>query len=256
MELDEILSLSDRILTMFEGEIVGETAADESDARVIGAAMAGAAARPPGGVTDRSEAGGDSLRAVDIVVPLLNLALALAVAGVVVAAVGEDPLEALALLLRGALGYPEAVAYTLYYATNFVFTGLAVAVAFHAGCSISAARGRPVSAASAPASRRSLSAAGPPGRSCRFHCRRCGFRRPVGLRPGWLRARRGSHVVIVTIMFNFLAAALMTWLLVEVLAAPGQQAAESRPISPAARIPSSMTSSPGSVSISAIRRSI
>ena len=48
VELDEILSLSDRILTMFEGEIVGETAADESDARVIGAAMAGAAARPPG----------------------------------------------------------------------------------------------------------------------------------------------------------------------------------------------------------------
>ena len=37
------------------------------------------------------------------------------------------------LLVDGALGSPEAIGYTLYYATNFIFTGLAVAVAFHAG---------------------------------------------------------------------------------------------------------------------------
>ena len=36
-------------------------------------------------------------------------------------------------LFYGALGYEEGLGYTLYYATNFVFTGLAVAVAFHAG---------------------------------------------------------------------------------------------------------------------------
>jgi len=39
--------------------------------------------------------------------------------------------------------------------------------------------------------------------------------------PAVLQARRGSHLVITTIMFNFIAAALMTWLLVEVLIAPG-----------------------------------
>ena len=48
--------------------------------------------------------------------------------------VGENPLEAVAaILVYGAFGYGEAVGYTLYYATNFIFTGLAVAVAFHAG---------------------------------------------------------------------------------------------------------------------------
>ena len=44
--------------------------------------------------------------------------------------------------------------------------------------------------------------------------------------PGWLQARRGSHVVITTIMFNFIASALMTYLLVNVLIAPGRQIPE------------------------------
>jgi ABC-type uncharacterized transport system permease subunit len=35
--------------------------------------------------------------------------------------------------------------------------------------------------------------------------------------PGYLQAKRGSHVVITTIMFNFIAAALMTYMLVNVL---------------------------------------
>ena len=46
--------------------------------------------------------------------------------------------------------------------------------------------------------------------------------------PAWLQARRGSHVVITTIMFNFIASALMTYLLVNVLIKPGQQSPESR----------------------------
>ena len=41
--------------------------------------------------------------------------------------------------------------------------------------------------------------------------------------PAWLQARRGSHVVITTIMFNFIASAVMTHLLVNVLIKPGQQ---------------------------------
>jgi ABC-type uncharacterized transport system permease subunit len=55
--------------------------------------------------------------------------------------------------------------------------------------------------------------------------------------PGWLQARRGSHVVITTIMFNFLAAALMTYLLVNVLIAPGQQIPESATLPPSAWLP-------------------
>src|SRR5688500_8416561 len=66
-------------------------------------------------------------------VPLVNLLAALVVSGFVVFAVGQHPLEALEVLATGAFGYGEAIGYTLYYTTNFIFTGLAVAVAFHAG---------------------------------------------------------------------------------------------------------------------------
>jgi general nucleoside transport system permease protein len=66
-------------------------------------------------------------------IPLINVLLAFLSAGVVVALIGESPLEAVQVLIRGAFGYDEGVGYTLYYTTNFIFTGLAVAVAFHAG---------------------------------------------------------------------------------------------------------------------------
>ena len=65
--------------------------------------------------------------------PLLNLALAFLVSGLVVVLLGESPLQAVETLVYGAFGYGEAVGYTLYYATNLIFTGLAVAIAFHAG---------------------------------------------------------------------------------------------------------------------------
>ena len=72
----------------------------------------------------------------------------------------------------------------------------------------------------APLPRRRRLAGGPghPGR-------RSSWPRPFGAAwafvPAWLQARRGSHVVITTIMFNFIAAALMTHLLVNVLIKPG-----------------------------------
>jgi ABC-type uncharacterized transport system permease subunit len=55
--------------------------------------------------------------------------------------------------------------------------------------------------------------------------------------PAWLQAYRGSHIVITTIMFNFLAAALMVYLMVNVLIAPGSMSPESREFGPAAYLP-------------------
>src|SRR4029077_14236245 len=51
------------------------------------------------------------------------------------------------------------------------------------------------------------------------------------------QARRGSHIVITTIMFNFIASALMTYLLVNVLIKPGQQSPETREFGPGASMP-------------------
>ena len=66
------------------------------------------------------------------------------------------------ILVDGALGIGEGIGFTLYYATNFIFTGLAVAVAFHAGLFNIGGEGQAYSAASA-----SRSSASPldPGRT-------------------------------------------------------------------------------------------
>ena len=65
-------------------------------------------------------------------VPLLSLVIAFIISSIVILAIGENPWAALKLMVDGALGSAYGWGYTLYYATNFMFTGLAVAVAFHA----------------------------------------------------------------------------------------------------------------------------
>ncbi|MBP6764639.1 MAG: ABC transporter permease, partial [Rubrivivax sp.] len=55
--------------------------------------------------------------------------------------------------------------------------------------------------------------------------------------PGALQAYRGSHTVITTIMFNFIAAALLSYLLVNTLKEPGNMTPESRAFADSARLP-------------------
>jgi simple sugar transport system permease protein len=173
-----------------------------------------------------------------VLLPAANLGVALLLSAVVVLLVGESPIRAFRVLAAGAFGDGEAIGYTLYYATNFVFTGLAVAVAFHAGLFNIGAEGQAyiaglgvtllcLSAGAWPAwlvIPAAVAVAAASGAAWAFV-------------PGWLQARRGSHVVITTIMFNFIAAAVMTYLLVNVLIKPGQQSPETREFAPNTWLP-------------------
>ena len=67
-----------------------------------------------------------------VLIPLISLILAGLLSALVILAIGESPIEAVNLMITGALGSSYGWGYTLYYATNFMFTGLAVSVAFHA----------------------------------------------------------------------------------------------------------------------------
>jgi len=67
-----------------------------------------------------------------ILVPLISLLIAFVISGLVIWAIGQNPFAALNIMVAGAVGSAYGWGYTLYYATNFMFTGLAVAVAFHA----------------------------------------------------------------------------------------------------------------------------
>ena len=67
-----------------------------------------------------------------IVVPLISLFLAAFLSALLILAIGESPIAALNLMIEGTLFRSAGWGYMLYYTTNFIFTGLAVSVAFHA----------------------------------------------------------------------------------------------------------------------------
>ena len=176
--------------------------------------------------------------AITLLVPVFNLVAALVVSGLVVLVIGENPLEVVQLLVWGAFGYGEGVGYTLFYTTNFIFSGLAFAVAYHAGLFNIGAEGQAYLG----------------GLGVALACLYLDFL-PLPLLipaaiaasalfgaawafvPGWLQAHRGSHIVITTIMFNFIAASVMVYLLVNVLAPPGSMQPESATFSETARMP-------------------
>ena len=163
-------------------------------------------------------------------VPLVNLAVAFLVAGLVVLLVGENPLEAAYHLINGAFGRGEYLGFTLYYATTFIFTGLAVAVAFHAGLFNIGAEGQAyVGGLGAAIVAMSLDHYVPWYVTMPFAVIGAAvFGAAWAFIPAWLQAKRGSHVVITTIMFNFIGAALMVYLLVNVFIVPGKMAPETR----------------------------
>jgi len=179
-------------------------------------------------------------RWVDVgVLPAINLLLALIASGLVVLAVGENPIEAVELMLVGAFGYEEALGYTLYYTTNLIFTGLAVAVAFHAGLFNIGGEGQAyIGGLGVGLAMLVFDSFLPSFLLIPVGIAAAGlFGAAWALIPAWLQAYRGSHIVITTIMFNFIAAALMVYLLVNVLIMPGQMSPETRPFAEAALLP-------------------
>ncbi len=163
-------------------------------------------------------------------VPLLNVAAAFLIAGLVVLLIGENPLRAARALVGGALGYGEGIGFTLFYATNFILTGLAVAVAFHAGLFNIGGEGQAylgglgVALVALALDRImpwwlvfpiAIAAAALFGAAWAFL-------------PAFLQARFGSHIVITTIMFNFVAASLMVYLLTSILKQPGSMSTQTR----------------------------
>ena len=149
---------------------------------------------------------------------LINIVAAFLIGGILVVAVGANPWAALKVVFRGSFGTLEGLSFTLYYATNFIFAGLAVAVAAQAaefniggeGQAYVAGLGVTLMAFALPA-----------------------LPWPVALLlgtavamaagaawayvPAVMSARRGSHLVITTIMFNFLASLLMAFVIVDLL---------------------------------------
>ncbi|MEO0567939.1 MAG: ABC transporter permease [Pseudomonadota bacterium] len=160
--------------------------------------------------------------------PLINLMAALFVCGLVVLAIGENPIEAMGVMIKGAFIYPGGLGYTLYYTTNFVFTGLAVATAFHAMLFNIGGEGQAYIAGLGAALAAFAVGAAPAIVAIPLAIAGAALFGAIwGVIPGYLQAKRGSHIVITTIMFNFIAASIMVWLLAGIMLEPGQQSPQS-----------------------------
>ena len=157
-----------------------------------------------------------------VLVQLISLLLAAILSALVIIGIGEDPVAAVKLMVQGSLGSTYGWGYTLYYATNFMFTGLAVAVAFHArmfniggeGQAMLGGLGVAVVCLYMPWPHWSLALIFATLSSAVFGA-------AWAFLPAYLQAKRGSHIVITTIMFNFIAAALLNYLLVNVMRPKG-----------------------------------
>ena len=171
--------------------------------------------------------------------PAINLAVALLVAGLVVALVGFQPWQVLTLLLKGAFGSKVGLSYTAYYATTFVFTGLAVAVAFHGGLFNIGGEGQAMMGGlGAGLAALAWSAQWPAWLMLPVMVAAAAlFGMAWAALPAALQAWRGSHVVITTIMFNFIASAILGYLLVNTLKEPGNMTPESRAFADSAHMP-------------------
>ena len=168
----------------------------------------------------------------DLVVTLVtvtNLLLAFFISGIVIWALGEDPWFALETMLYGAFGYDEGLGYTLYYTTNFIFTGLGFAIGFHCGLFNIGAEGQAYIGGLAVGllclwlENWSLWIVFPLAVIASII-----FGGIWGAIPGYLKARHGSHEVVTTIMFNFIASVIMVYLLSHVLRPPQEMSPESR----------------------------
>lgn len=173
------------------------------------------------------------------VLPVLNLLSALLVAALVIYLLGESPTESLRILIDSAVINPEGLSYTLFYASTFIFTGLSVSIAMKAGLFNIGSEGQLyVGGLGLTVVMLTLDHSLPAillipvamlGSAV--------FGAAWAFLPGYLQARRGSHVVVTTIMFNFIAASLMNFIIVKYLIPEGQQNPASRVFSEAGAMP-------------------
>ncbi|MYN16149.1 ABC transporter permease [Rugamonas sp. FT107W] len=177
--------------------------------------------------------------ATAFVMPVLNLLSALLVAALVIYLLGESPIESMGILINSAVVNPEGLSYTLFYASTFIFTGLAVSIAMQAGLFNIGAEGQmyfaglgltlAMLAFDSSLPMWILIPIGMIGAAL--------FGALWAFLPGYLQAKRGSHVVVTTIMFNYIAGALMNTVIVKYLVPAGEQNPASRAFSAAAEMP-------------------
>lgn len=163
---------------------------------------------------------------------LLALTLGLTVAG-------YDALAALRAMLDAAVGTPYAFfSQTLLRATPLILIGLGVAFAFRSGALNIGAEGQFLAGAVA-GTWAGVHAGGLPApiAVCWVLAAGCGGGLAWAAIPAWLRARFGVLEVITTLLLNFIAEALVSWMVTGPMQEARRAYPQSEPIAPVAHLP-------------------
>jgi ABC-type uncharacterized transport system permease subunit len=170
--------------------------------------------------------------------PFAALVVAAALIAVVIAALGANPFSVFAALTEGAFGTWYACADTLVKSTPLIFTGLAVSLAFSGALWNIGADGQLTVGAIAAGAIGPLLGDLPHAIAVAIILIAGAIGGAVwGGIAGWLRARRDVNEVISTIMLNFVAAQMLSWVVHGPLMEPSRAYPTSSPIAPSAMLP-------------------
>jgi len=172
-----------------------------------------------------------------IVLPIAAVVIALLIGALLMLAQGKNPAVAYWALLDGALGGWDNFARTLEKATPLIFTGLAVIVGLKGGLFNIGAQGQLLMGAIVAAYVGwQLSAPGLLHVPLALAAGTVAGMAPAAL-AGWLKAARGVHEVITTIMLNAIIINLTDWLAGNPWREPGQAITRTPEIQNSAKMP-------------------
>lgn len=169
--------------------------------------------------------------------PVIGLLISIAACTILLVILGESPLL-LVEALRSTCLTSFGLGYTLFYATPLIFTGLAVALGFHCGLFNIGAEGQLYIGSIAIV----LFAVFFPGVSATLAVPLAVLSAGIagglwGAIAGWLKAKRNSHEVVVTILLNFIGIAVVDYLILYPLRNPRTQNPETVKIAGAYHLP-------------------
>jgi len=163
------------------------------------------------------------LFALQIAAPLLAIFFGMLISSVIIIVIGRNPLDVYGVMVRFSLTRTDSLFSILFKATPLLFAGLAVAISFKAGLFNIGVEGQYYVGAFCAA----LVGFGLKGLPMIVHLPLALLAAMVGamawaLVPILLKLRRGAHEVITTIMMNYIASALLLYLINDVFRDPAQ----------------------------------
>lgn len=151
--------------------------------------------------------------AVAVLVPVVAIALALLIGGIVVLVAGADPTAAYVELFRGAVGTPGNLSATIARSVPIVITGIGMGFAFRAGAFNIGGEGQMILGALAGAVTGVTFASLPwPVLLALVVVVGCMAGGATALLPAWWQVRFAVPLLITTLLLNYIAALLAAYL--------------------------------------------